>query len=55
MQHRLDGGHRELIRRALVVRTTMTTVLMVVVIGAVLLAFAVDLGAFVGWLRRRWR
>jgi hypothetical protein len=29
--------------------------LMVIVIGAVLLALGVDVAALVGWLRRRWR
>jgi hypothetical protein len=33
----------------------MTAVLLVVVIGAVLMALAVDLGALVGWLQRRLR
>ena len=29
--------------------------LMVIVLGAVVLALGVDLAALVGWLRRRWR
>jgi hypothetical protein len=33
----------------------MTAVLMLVVIGAVTLALAVDVAAALAWLRRRWR
>jgi hypothetical protein len=29
--------------------------LTIVVVGAVLIALVVDVGALVGWLRRRWR
>ena len=29
--------------------------LMLVVIGAVVIALAVDVAALIGWLRRRWR
>ena len=29
--------------------------LMVIVLGAIVLAIAVDLAALVGWLKRRWR
>ena len=29
--------------------------LAIIVLGAVLLALAVDLGAAIGWLRRRWQ
>jgi hypothetical protein len=33
----------------------MDALLLVLVVGAVVLALAVDLTALVGWLRRRWR
>jgi hypothetical protein len=30
-------------------------ILLLIVVGAVLLALAVDVGAAVAWMRRRWR
>jgi hypothetical protein len=33
----------------------MDALLLVLVLGAVLLALGVDIGALVGWARRRWR
>jgi hypothetical protein len=33
----------------------MDALLLVLVVGAVVLALAVDLAALVGWLRLRWR
>jgi hypothetical protein len=33
----------------------MDAVLMLLVLGAVTLALAIDLGVLVGWLKRRWR
>jgi hypothetical protein len=33
----------------------MTTLLLVLVVGAVVLALAVDVAVVLSWLRRRWR
>jgi len=34
---------------------TMHLLLMVIVVGALVLALAVDVGVVVGWIRGRWR
>jgi hypothetical protein len=33
----------------------MTIALLVIVLGAIVLALVVDVGAAIGWVRRRWR